>query len=119
MNSAFQVTPITESFDMATLRQIRPSVDLGAMKHADLKTARIEVAMEKILGFQRRQATDVFLLEWDGGRVPSGAEIKGKKIGYTRDGAVTATDGSLIGTYERIIDSGGENHRQQVMLIVA
>lgn len=64
---------------------------------------------------------DVFLVEWEGGRIPHGAIIKDQEVTWTQHGIVYTTTkdgyGKEIGFYERIIDD--LTRQPQVMLIFA
>lgn len=66
---------------------------------------------------QIRQDTRVYLLDWEGSKVPRGVTIEGKVIAWTQNGMVVATDHSTIGTYDRTIEFGGESRQHHQMLI--
>jgi hypothetical protein len=48
---------------------------------------------------------EIYLLEWEGTRVPRGAIIKGKEVGWTQHGFIYDKQGQILGYYERLIDS--------------
>jgi hypothetical protein len=64
-----------------------------------------------------KRAKSVFLLEWEGNKIPRDADINGKKVNWTQHGIVTAEDGSDIGTYERTVEFGGASGKEQKMLV--
>ena len=66
-----------------------------------------------------KHGADTFLVEWQGSKVPRGAEINGVPIGWTQNGMVSGTGGEALGTYERLVEYGGESGREQKMLIFA
>lgn len=65
------------------------------------------------------RAKAFFLLEWEGNKIPRGADINGKKVAWTQNGLVTSDDGVDIGTYERLVEFGGASGKEQKMLIFA
>lgn len=62
-------------------------------------------------------AKEVFLLEWEGNKIPYGAVINGRSIGWTQHGLVTNNVGIPIGTYERMVEWGGDSGKEQKMLV--
>lgn len=58
-----------------------------------------------------------FLLDWEGSKIPRGVEICGHVINWTQHGNVSATGGLVIGTYDRIVEFGGESGEHQQMII--
>ncbi len=62
-----------------------------------------------------KKARRVFILTWKGDKVPSGAMILGHEVVWTQDGMVQTAERE-IGTYQRLLEFGGDNHDEQVML---
>lgn len=81
-----------------------PSSRLGAIT---VNEAVIEGALDTLLAQMAAEAEKVFLLKWQGGRVPRGAEVGRWIIGWTQHGIVRDANGLDIGTYERIKDNVG------------
>lgn len=73
------------------------------------------VLLQKIAG----KAKDIFLLEWEGHKIPRGAILNGRSIGWTQHGMVTSDKGENMGTYERTVEFGGASGKEQKMLVFA
>lgn len=82
--------------------------------HGVLKTSsHLAVHITK----QRRSASAVYLLNWTGNKIPRGAVVSGHTIGWTQNDLVQDRDGNIIGTYERLVEFGGEDGKQQQMVV--
>lgn len=57
-------------------------------------------------------------LEWKGTKIPRGLSINGVPIAWTQHGIVTGENGQRLGTYKRLVEFGGPNHDEHVMLVV-
>ena len=66
---------------------------------------------------QVRAGKRIFVLDWEGSKVPRGVEIDGQEIAWTQNGMVTSTDRKHIGTYNRTIEFGGESGQHHQMVI--
>lgn len=64
-----------------------------------------------------RLAKGVFLLEWEGNRIPKGVVLGTRTIANTKEGCVLDAEGAEIGIYERVLDSGCESRMSQKMLV--
>lgn len=77
------------------------------------------MAADQLNGLRRRIAQDpntrLFLLSWQGNKIPRGANILGYEVVWTQNGAVNTNDGP-IGTYDRLVEFGGATSKEQVML---
>jgi hypothetical protein len=113
--SSVVVLPITEEDQADLFRGDPVQIELGANSSYDLSTALSEVNLAEILGPARRNS-DIFILDWEGARSPRGAVVNGHTISSTQHGIVY-TEKDMIGTYERLVDQGGESGRQNVMLV--
>jgi hypothetical protein len=93
-------------------------IDLGG---AHSESARnMEAVMEGLLSESKEKSERKFLLTWKGSRIPSGARVLDQEIQWTQNGMVTTTSGKFgesIGTYERLVDSGGPEGNEQKMLV--
>src|ERR1700733_13293533 len=76
----------------------------------------VETARELIGGVAAKQPNH-YLLSWTGTKVPRGASIDGIQIGWTQHGMVTGTEGEQWGYYERMMEFGGAEGRDQVIVI--
>jgi hypothetical protein len=106
MNSEITVTDITES---TAISEPSKKVDLRGGPELN------EIA-DRLMRMRRLHAKKVFHLKWKGGKVPEGAVVDEKRIVYTRDGNVTG-ERTSIGTYERLVEFGGENRDEHQMLV--
>jgi hypothetical protein len=91
-----------------------PEARLGARNEQE---KAIQADTTGLLGKLAELATEIYLLEWEGGKIPRGAVLNGKEIGWTQHGMVTSTTGEMMGTYERSVEFGGANKQEQKMLV--
>jgi len=100
----------------------RPDGSFGPEAKFGARTNEQEIIQTLATDLLRRlaeQAKDVFLLEWEGGKVPRGAVVNGKTIAWTQHGIVTSQKSKDIGTYERTVEFGGVGRKEQKMLVFA
>jgi len=89
-------------------------VELGS---SNLQVVLAEAALNSTLKRIKNEATRVFLLTWQGGKIPRGADILGHKIEWTQHGIVRTDQGKDIGAYTRLVEFGGESGQEQQMVI--
>ncbi len=75
--------------------------------------AFVNASSQQIRGLGGRR----FLLTWVGGKIPRAADVIGHRVGWTQNGVVLADTGKEIGTYDRLVECGGESGREQMMVI--
>lgn len=97
------------------LEDIKRGANLGGMH--DKRAAELESRLNPMLNSLKDRAEQLFVLEWEGTRVPRGARINDMEIGWTQHGIVTSVDGETIGYYDRLVDQGGESGRFNQMII--
>ncbi len=90
-------------------------VDLGG--RYDLRAALAEQLLNPLMQVLKGRAEHLYLLFWQGDKVPRGAIIEGQEIAWTQNGMVTSSEGKTIGYYDRIVEYGGESRRDQQMLM--
>jgi hypothetical protein len=110
-----RVTEITAERNQLISSYRKKPVDLGGAH--SFTAALAELNVTALLTATRSHQVRVFLLEWEGGKVPRGVDLLGKKIGWTQNGLVTAEDGSEIGTYDRLVECGGDSGKEQKMIV--
>lgn len=102
--------------------KLEGTVNHGLYPHVNLGTrtegqAAMQQLVEAHLQARAARSKHVFLLEWEGNKIPRGAVIKGHSIGWTQNGIVTSEQGQTIGVYERLIEFGGDGGRDQKILV--
>jgi len=107
-NGPITVTPIS----LEHAKTPGPGPNLGARTSDELQT---QAQVGGLLAAVQRTATQAFRLEWQGNKVPDGAVVGGHTISWTQNGQVIDDEGEFIGTYERIVEFGGESRREQKM----
>ncbi len=85
-----------------------PSVDLGD-KAANQK---LNEYLAKL-----REGREMYLVSWRGSKIPRGVKIKWYEIVWTQNGAVTVSGGMQMGTYQRLVEFGGDSRDEHVMVI--
>ena len=79
----------------------------------------LHIINTKVLRKTSERAKEIFLLEWEGDKVPCGAVINGRSIDWTQHGMVMSDHGEDMGVYERIVEFGGASRKEQKMLVFA
>ena len=91
-----------------------PTASLGGVTTEQFE---LQIVANLMLARIAGEAKAIFLLEWEGNKIPRDAEINGKKVGWTQNGLVVGTNGEDIGTYERLVEFGGPSRKEQKMLV--
>jgi hypothetical protein len=110
-----KVTEVTEQRDQIEGADTPNPIDLGGK--FDFETSLREGVLAEAQRGIRAKQRRVFELEWEGSKIPRGANILGHPVGWTQHGFVTSQAGVTIGTYDRVIEFGGESGEQQKMFI--
>ncbi len=93
---------------------VGPTLNLGAETGEQLATQTQATILLRAI---TEKAENIFLLEWKGNKIPRGATVAGHIIAWTQNGLVTSDQGQYVGTYERLVEFGGVDHREQKILI--
>jgi len=102
------------------VRELTDDIATAAREDRDyisLGDSKVELAINYIQGVSRDQATQVFLLSWEGNKIPRGIVINDSIIDYTQNGIVSSAEGEMMGTYDRIEEFGGDSGRLQRMVV--
>ena len=86
-------------------------------KEVDLGNPEINERINALLSGIRKDCKSAYILRWEKGRVPSGAVVGDETLGWTQHGMASNQSGKIVGTYERIVDSGGNSGREHVMVV--
>jgi len=71
-----------------------------------------------LLAVSAASAEKVYLLKWQGGRVPRGAQVGGFIIEWTQGGMVVDEQSKTIATYERIVDHIGNPPKNEMVVFL-
>ena len=104
-------------YPTVTITDVSGVEELPSGKGVNLGNPTADAQVNNLLVKIKERATKIFLLKWEGGKVPQGAVVCGQEIAWTQHGIVNATNGNQIGTYERTVEFGGETKNEQQMLI--
>ncbi len=96
-----------------------PPIGINLGGAHDLVAALNEGVVEQLRTAIRDKASRVFLLTWEGNKVPRGVSILGHIIAWTQHGRVISEGGQEIGMYDRLVEFGGESGHQQQMIVYA
>ena len=90
----------------------------SCIPNANLGTSgSIRINVNEILARLAHTANELFLLEWEGNKIPRGASINGKEIAWTQNGVVVSADNQTVGVYERLVEFGGTSGNEQKMIV--
>lgn len=93
------------------------NVNLGSRETGDLNEAWREVQIGGLLKKFVEHSKMVFLLIWEGNKIPRGAVICGHTIAWMQHGMVTSEQGETIGFYQRLMEFGGKSGKEQRVLV--
>ena len=83
----------------------------------DVKAEMNEETIDFVQNEFKKNAKRVFQLTWTGEeRVPRGAVLAGKEIGFTQNGIASTLEGEPIGHYDRILAVSGPN-KESIMIV--
>ncbi len=88
-------------------------LDVGEALEAMSGDGMVGLLIEKSIETQQKQ----YRLSWKGNKVPRGAIVNSREIAWTQHGMVRDSCGTVIGYYERLVEWGGDDKQDQVMLI--
>jgi len=83
----------------------------------DFDKGDIPEVAKALISQMLQNSKNVFVMEWKGSKVPRKGRISDKEIGWTQHGMITSTNSEHLGTYERLIEFGGANQDEHVMVI--
>ncbi len=86
-------------------------------KEIDLGDEKTTAKFRSLLNTAKQKSQHIFLLTWEGSKIPRGAEILGKTIAWTQHGIVRDSNGGTIGAYERLEEFGGKSGKEQRMTV--
>ena len=118
----FPTISIEEDIQEVSVREMSPG-DLEQIAHVypqvDLGDVDVSAKLNSVIDAVRRSPGQrVFLLKWKGrSRVPAGVAVAGRMIRWTQHGFVRTRNSDTVGTYDRLVDCGGPNGDEQVMLV--
>jgi len=98
------------------LREVTAADIAGGASAVNLGDRTTEARLDSLLR-KMRSGKRVFLLDWEGSKVPRGVVIDGKEIAWTQNSMVTSTERKHIGTYERTVEYGGASGEHHQMVI--
>jgi hypothetical protein len=105
-----KVTEITGQKEHELVTQYLPrGVNLG--------NQNLERVTNMLISAIRSRGGRRFLLCWTGNKVPRGTDVLGRKIAWTQNGMVIDTQRAEIGTYDRLLEFGGESKKEQMMIV--
>lgn len=110
----FGVINVTKK-DLEALKGGASEANLGGDMNLTAKIT--ELGVNGLLDSLKQTSEEAVVLNWEGTKIPRGASIDGKEIGWTQNGVVTSVDGKMLGTYDRLMEWGGENGKQHCMVV--
>lgn len=109
-----EVTDITNLIIPETRKQ-PVQVNLGYNTIDDLER---EINVSAVIVAERSLGGSVFLLKWvSHSKTPHGAIVAGFEISWIRNGMVVATNGKVIGTYDRRVEFGGKSCQEHTIIV--
>ncbi|MBP7708725.1 hypothetical protein KA107_03490, partial [Candidatus Pacearchaeota archaeon] len=91
--------------------------DLHLDKKVQLGDPVIDNQVNALLLRLREDCKHVYVLRWEGNKIPRGAVLGEETIAWTQNGCVNSKSGKMIGTYCRVVEFGGQSGKEQVMLV--
>ena len=91
--------------------------DLPINNPVDLGDPDMNQRLNDLLGSIRSESEHAYILRWQGNKVPRGAVVNGEILGWTQHGQALNQEGRMVGTYDRVVEFGGESRKEQVMIV--
>lgn len=114
-NSNVEVIDITNEREKLTCTKGPKGINLGG--GFNLEAAFAEANIDAFTAHMRNQGGRVFLLKWEGGKVPRGAKVLDHEIAGIQNREVINSKYQGIGTYVRIVEFGGPNRKSHVIVV--
>jgi hypothetical protein len=89
----------------------------GVPIRVDLGDEKVSGNLNRILQAMSRRPSKLFLLKWRGGKVPHDAVVDGYTVDYTKNGVVDGRGEGIIGMYDRLVECGGADGQDQLLLV--
>jgi len=105
--------PIIKVTDISNL--LGEELPLGKEVHLGNPEAdkRFNVLLSRI----KKSCKHAYILKWEGSKVPRGAVVGSETLAWTQNGCANNQSGEIVGTYERVVEFGGDSRREQVMIV--
>ena len=72
---------------------------------------------EHFLAGHRPRIKGAFLLNWEGPRIPFGAQVAETEVAWIENGYAKSRDEEVVGIYRRLVKFGGPSGRQHTMIV--
>ncbi|HSW80737.1 MAG TPA: hypothetical protein VLG47_08210, partial [Candidatus Saccharimonadales bacterium] len=120
INGAEGTVPVLEPVeqDLNVARIPLAEVIVDDLPLAGIDDVGVKAQIAQLLEAHQASAESAHLLSWNGGMVPRGAVVNGQEIAGMQNGQVVATDGSMIGTYARVVTPKGDSLRNEVLVFI-
>ena len=116
MNPVVSVQEITGEQTREIVSRHNPQgVDLNGTRNAF--AAVTESKLNDLICSVRKHGGRTFILDWEGDRTPRGARVLNHEIEWTQHGQIRIASVEKIGTYDRLVESGGASGKAQKMLV--
>lgn len=117
VSSSVTIQPITRQEGALFVGDRPLGVDLGSSHGYGRQAEIIEQRLTTLQGELKDRAANLYLLTWHGGKIPRGAMLNGQEIGWTQHGIVTSVNGEQLGFYDRLLEFGGDDGQEQLMIV--
>lgn len=105
--------PIVKVTDISNLL----GEDLPLGKEVHLGNPKADERINAILTEMKGSCKRAYVLRWEGNKVPRGAVVGDETLAWTQNGCAHNQSGDIVGTYERIVEFGGDSGNEQVMVV--
>lgn len=109
-NPPVEVTEILES-------NVSELVEKHSPRGVNLGNRAQESTLNEVISKTRKQGGRRFLLAWTGNKVPYGARVLQHLVAWTQNGMVSSQEKRCIGSYDRLIEFGGDSGKEQLMIV--
>jgi hypothetical protein len=91
--------------------------ELPLNKQVHLGNPNVDARVNTILTAAKGYAKHAYLLNWEGNKVPRGAVVGDETLAWTQNGCAHNQSGQIVGTYDRVVEFGGDSGKEQVMIV--
>ena len=91
--------------------------ELPLGKGVNLGNPQLDGRVNAILGRMKKNSSHAYILRWEGNKVPRGAVVGSETLSWTQNGCAHNETGEIVGTYERVVEFGGDKGNEQAMIV--
>jgi len=119
MGNEMEIIKITDATIASLPKMARDFILGGPGPRVKLGAIEIDERANSFLQGLAAKSETLWFLRWKGTKTPHGAVLGEAAVSHAQDGIVCSTKGDVIGSYERLVEWGGADHDEHMMVVWA